>query len=64
MKTYIVTIRMYQTDDIKVQAKDEEQAKKLAERYAVWHGWNEKTAEFEAIDVQEVEPAKVINEIS
>uniref|UniRef100_A0A6M3LQ05 Uncharacterized protein n=1 Tax=viral metagenome TaxID=1070528 RepID=A0A6M3LQ05_9ZZZZ len=64
MKTYIVTVKMYQYDDIRVQAEDEEQAKRKAEQFALWHGWNEVMAEFEAVDVEELKPAKVINEIS
>ena len=64
MKTYIVTVKMYQLDGIKVQAENEEQAKKRAEQFALWHGWNEVMAEFEAVDVEELEPPKVINEIS
>ena len=64
MKTYIVTVKMFQFDGIKVLADSEEQAKKRAEQFALWHGWNEVMAEFEAVDVEELKPAKVINEIS
>lgn len=63
MKLYEINVRLTQTSVLKVNAKNEIEARNKALKLANWHHWEGRTAQYEAQEVWEIDGNKAIKRL-